>query len=109
MFQKITKVPTKFYQLVALNIGLLIALCKGMSLLSIFSSLIFVALALSPVAIYLGILSPPPHQIVQESICNKFKESHKKMCECVEKWEQQEEEKKVMLPIKVFLLSLSFC
>ena len=66
MFQKITRVPTKFYQLAALNIGLIIALCKGMTLLSIASSLIFVALALSPVAIYLGLLSPPPHQIIQE-------------------------------------------
>ncbi len=66
MLQKITKVPSRYYQLVLLNIGLIIALSKEMSLLAIISSLVFVALAVAPVAIALGLIAPPPHQIFHE-------------------------------------------
>ena len=83
MLQKITKAPTKYYQLLLLNIGLIIALSKGMTLLGIISSLAFITLALAPVATYFGIISPPPHQIIQDEICNKLKEYHKTVCECI--------------------------
>lgn len=90
MLQKITKAPTKYYQLILLNIGLITALCKGMTLLGIVSSLAFVALALAPVATYFGIISPPPHQIIQDELITKLKEYHKKICECIEKWKEEE-------------------
>ena len=64
MLQKITKAPTKHYQLFLLNVGLVLALCKGMTLLGIVASFAFVALALAPAAVYFGVLSPPPHQIL---------------------------------------------
>ena len=48
----------------AIAIGLVLALCKGMTLLGIVASFAFVALALAPAAVYFGVLSPPPHQIL---------------------------------------------
>lgn len=66
MLQKIAKIPSRFYHLALLNIGLIIALSKGMSLLAILSSLLFVGLAVAPVALALGFLAPPPHQLIHQ-------------------------------------------
>lgn len=65
MLAKIRDIPVRYYQLALLNLGLVVAISKEMSLLSIFTSLLFVALAVAPFAVMLGLLSPPPHQIVQ--------------------------------------------
>ena len=73
MLQKITNFPTKYLQLALLNIGLIIALTKGMTLIGIISSLVFISLVLAPVATHFGILSPPPHQIIREELSNKLK------------------------------------
>ena len=101
MLQKITKTPTKYYQLFLLNVGLVVALCKGMTLLSIVSSFAFVALALAPAAIYFGVLSPPPHQVLLDEVGGKLRECHKLACEWLGRWREEEAEKKVKLPIKV--------
>jgi hypothetical protein len=65
MLAKIRDIPVRYYQLALLNVGLIVAISKEMSLLSIVTSLLFVALAAAPFAVILGLLSPPPHQIVQ--------------------------------------------
>jgi hypothetical protein len=59
MIQKVSSIPWRFYQLALLNVGLIVALSKGFSLLYIVSSILFVALVLAPVAVYFKILSPP--------------------------------------------------
>ena len=66
MLQKIPKLPCRYYHWTLLNIGLIIALTKGFTLISIASSLLFIAVVAAPVALYLGILAPPPHHIFQE-------------------------------------------
>jgi hypothetical protein len=65
MLAKIRNIPVRYYQLALLNIGITIAISKEMSLLSIAASLLFVVLTVAPFAVILGLLSPPPHQIVQ--------------------------------------------
>ena len=60
-----------------------------MTLIGIISSLVFVALALAPFATYFGIISPPPHEIIQDELCNKLKDYHKKVCEFIEKWKEE--------------------
>ena len=66
MLKNITNIPLRFYQLALLNVGLIIAISKEMSLLSIISSLLFVGLAVAPFGIILGLLSPPPHQLIHD-------------------------------------------
>lgn len=61
MLSKITKIPSTYFQLALLNLGLITALYKEMSLLSIITSLVFITLVVAPIAIATGILSPPPH------------------------------------------------
>lgn len=65
MLTKVRDIPVRYYQLALLNLGLIIAISKEMSFLSIVTSLLFVALAIAPFAVMLGLLSPPPHQTVQ--------------------------------------------
>jgi hypothetical protein len=64
MLSKIRNIPLRYYQLALLNIGLIIAISKDMSLISIVTSLLFVGLAVAPFGVLLGLISPPPHQIV---------------------------------------------
>ena len=87
MLQKITKAPTRFYQLLLLNVGLIIGLCKEMSLIGLVASLVFIALAVAPIALYLGILSPPPHQIIQDEVCQKLKDWHSNIRDYISKWQ----------------------
>jgi len=54
-------IPSRYLQLALLNVGLLIALCKDMTLLGILASLAFITLAVAPIALYFEIISPPPH------------------------------------------------
>ena len=68
MFQRVASVPARYYELAILNVGLIIALYKDMSLIAIMASLAFVALAIAPIAIMLGILSPPPYHLINEEI-----------------------------------------
>ena len=101
MLQKIPKLPVRYYHWTLLNIGLIIALSKGMTLLGIIASLLFIAVAAAPVALYLGILAPPPHQIFQDEIIAKLKENRECIESYFERWQQAEEEKKINLVIKV--------
>ncbi len=57
-----------------------------MSLLAILSSLLFVALAVAPVAVALGFLAPPPHQLIHQEIINKLKKCHDKCGEYLNEW-----------------------
>jgi hypothetical protein len=66
MIQKVSSIPSRFYQLALLNVGLIVALSRGFSFLYIVSSLLFIAAIVAPVASYLNILSPAPVQILHE-------------------------------------------
>lgn len=61
MLAKFTKLPPKYYQLALLNLGLIIALTKGMSLFAILSSIALVAAVIAPIAIAFEFLPPPPY------------------------------------------------
>jgi hypothetical protein len=99
--QNISKIPSRYYQLGLLNVGLIIALYKGMTLLGILSSLVFITLAVAPLAIYLGVLSPPPHEIIQEEISNRLRGCCGKFSEYLSRWQSSEEEQKTKLVVKV--------
>lgn len=66
MIQKVSSIPSRFYQLVLLNIGLVVALSKDFSLLYIASSLLLITVIVSPVAVYFNLLSPTPVQLLHE-------------------------------------------
>jgi hypothetical protein len=66
MLSKFRDIPIRYYQLALLNLALILALSKAMTLISILTSFLFVALAAAPVAVLLGLLPAPPHQIVHE-------------------------------------------
>jgi hypothetical protein len=72
MLQKVTSVPARFYHLALLNLGLIISISKGHSLLHILSSLAFIAVLLAPIAIYFKILDPNNVQIIHDEIQAKM-------------------------------------
>jgi hypothetical protein len=72
MLQKVTNVPARFYHLALLNIGLIISISKGHSILHILSSLAFIAALAAPIAIYFKFLNPDNIQIVHDEIQAKL-------------------------------------
>jgi uncharacterized membrane protein len=56
MLREIANTPPKYYQLALFNIGLIIALYKGLSLLHIVSSLAFIIALVGPIARFFGII-----------------------------------------------------
>jgi len=89
MLSELTKVPVRFYQLALLNIGLIIALSKDLSLLYIIGSLLFVAALAAPIALYLGWISSPPITIIQEEVQTKISSFFKISSEFASGWSEK--------------------
>jgi hypothetical protein len=83
------QIPPRYIQLALLNVGLLIALCKDMTLLGILASLAFITLAAAPLALYFKILSPPPHELISHSITDRLKDCRKALSGHLEQWGQR--------------------
>jgi hypothetical protein len=87
MLQKVSNIPPKYYQLAILNVGLLIALSKELSLLHILSSLAFVVVLTAPLAIYLKLLQPNNIQIVHDEVQVKLNKVYAAILDYLKNWD----------------------
>lgn len=90
MIGKVREIPPKYYQLVLFNIGLIIAVSKGYSLLHVASSLAFITVLAAPIAIYFNILEKGKVQIVHEDIQAKLGKIWSSSIEFLKNWNEVE-------------------
>jgi C4-dicarboxylate transporter len=95
MLQKVREVPPRFYQFALLNIGLILALSKDLSLIHIISSLVFILLVTAPIAIYYQFLRPENLQLVHEDIQAKLNNVFKSLGEYIKNWDEVDERKRI--------------
>ena len=108
MLTKVTNVPARFYHLVLLNVGLIISLSKGHSLIHILSSLTFITALAAPIAIYFKFLDPNNFQIIHEEIQAKLNCMCKGVMSCLRNGSQVTEEQRIKYIIYVNQPNLEF-
>ena len=90
MLEKVREIPPKYYQLALFNIGVIIAVSKGYSILHIVSSLAFITVLAAPIAIYLKILEQGKVQIIHEEIQAKIAKLWSSSVEFLKNWNEVE-------------------